>query len=105
MATQDLAVRNHEKNERPNAQPHIRCRLTKRILMSLPTGVILSSNVGYEPFKPIFEGVLGPIAERENTWATMRKLNVTGRTFSVFATKESYDHEMRQRLIAITRLH
>jgi hypothetical protein len=102
MPSEDSVIGDSEKNEHPGADPYYRGRLTKAILMALPAGVILLGNVCYEPFTPVFEGVLGPMAEREKAWAAMRKLKVTGRTFCVFATKESYDHEQRQRLIAWT---
>lgn len=79
-------------------KPYFRGRLTKAILMSLPAGVILESNVGHEPFAPVFEVVLGSMAEREEVWVKMRGLKVTGRMFWAFATKKSYEHQLRERL-------
>jgi hypothetical protein len=101
MPNQESIRRDREKDEHPDAKPYFQGRLTKAVLMSLPEGVILQSNVGHDPFTPVFEDVLGPMAKREEVWAKMRALKVAGRMFRAFTAKESYEHELRQRLNAI----
>ena len=94
-------MRNQEADERPDAKPYFQGRLTKAILVTLPEGVILQSNMGFDPFSPIFEDVLGPVTKREEVWAKMRELKVAGGTFRAFTTKESYKHQLRQQLNAV----
>lgn len=100
MLSQKATGQDSEK-ERLDAKPYFQGRLTKAILMTLPEGVILQSNVGIDPVSPIFEEVLGPMTKREEVWAKIRELKVAGRMFRAFATKEAYEHQLRQQLNAV----
>jgi hypothetical protein len=101
MSNQEPMNQDRGKDEHSDAKPYFEGRLTKAILMTLPEGVILQSNVALDPFTPVFEGVLGATAKREEVWAKMRNLKVTGRMFRAFSTKESYEYGLRQRRNAI----
>lgn len=98
MPNQEPMNQDLRRDEHPDSKPYFEGRLTKAILMSLPEGVILQSNVASDPLTPIFKGVLGATAKRQEVWAEMRKLKVTGRLFRGFTTKASYEYDLRQRL-------
>ena len=78
-----------------------RGRLTRKILMSLPTGILLQSNVFDSPLSPIFEGYLGPMETRDSTWQQMKELKVEGRLFCGYTTEESYDHDFMGKICAL----
>lgn len=79
------------ENQGPQLEPCFQGRLTKQVLMKLPEGIFLQSNVADNPMTPVFEGTLGPVESREALWRRLRELHVDGRMFRGCATDESYD--------------
>jgi hypothetical protein len=65
-------------------KPYFEGSLTKAILMTLPDGLVLQSNMGFNPTTPVFEAVLPPMAEREKVWARLQELRVAGGKFRAF---------------------
>ena len=94
---------NSGENQEPHLKPYFQGRLTKQVLMSLPEGIVLQSNVADNPMTPVFEGILGPVESREALWRRLRELHVDGRMFRGYATDESYDQEIIERLKALDR--
>jgi hypothetical protein len=88
-------------NDNSSLEPFFRGRLTRKILMILPDGILLQSNVCEDPLTPKFEGHLGPLKTRESTWQQMRELGVDGRLFSGYTTEESYDHDFMEKVRAL----
>jgi hypothetical protein len=97
MESENFTRGSNSKND-SSFQPFFKGRLTRKILMSLPTGILLQSNVGHSPFSPTFEGYLGPIETRESTWQQMKELGVDGRLFYGYTTEESYDYDFMEKL-------
>jgi hypothetical protein len=64
------------RRDRPN--PFFQGRLTKQVLMGLPEGVLLQSNVANDPFTPVFEGILGSASTREELWRKLRDMLAAG---------------------------
>jgi hypothetical protein len=63
--------------------------LTKKFLMSLPSGVFIVSNVGHSPVDPVFaEYVLSPAVERERQWEKIMSRGCNGRLCTVFTSEQ-----------------
>jgi hypothetical protein len=75
--------------EAATRKPFFNGRLTKTVLMGLPNGLILLSNVcSCDPMTPLMETILGPMNTREELWREMRLRQVDGRTFLGFLNVE-----------------
>lgn len=79
------------------SQPFFVGKLYKHILMDLPDGLMLLSNVGSDPVTPSMEVTLGPQATREELWREMRRRRVDGRTFVGFLDAEGLRMEKEER--------
>jgi hypothetical protein len=82
------------------SKPFFDGKLLKRVLMDLPTGLILLSNVEDELCTPCVEVVLGPPETRDSLWLEMRRRRVDGRTFLGFLDREGLRIEKEERLQA-----
>ena len=75
----------------------IRQRLTKKLLMKLPTGAFLVSNcysrVGPDMVTPVFAETVAPLDDREWQWQRIREAGANGRTCEVHNTSEEYKRE------------
>lgn len=69
------------KKNRPDATTCFEGRRAKQVLMSLPEGILLQSNVAFNPLAPVLEGVLGPMESRDALWHSLKDLRVDGRLF------------------------
>jgi len=69
-------------------------KLTKELLMSLPTGVRLTSNV-YKPSDgmsvPLFAEFVAPPDDREAQWQRIRAEGMNGKTCRVFESRVAYE--------------
>ena len=64
-------------------------KLTKRLLMSLPTGTrLISRTYSSETWKPVFDGVVPPMPEREGFWLMIRNEGSDGRTFDIIVPEQ-----------------
>ena len=79
-------------------------RLTKRVLMTLPVGMLLQSNgcIG-SPNTPAIEVMLGDTESRLNLWRRVRSLRLDGTKFYGFADDRSYRLHMAERELALLR--
>ena len=72
----------------------IRQKLTKKLLMGLPTGVFLVSNcykvIGPHTVTPVFAEKLVPLDDRERQWQRIKECGANGRTCEVHTTSEEY---------------
>lgn len=100
MKSDSFEPKSNSKDD-SSLQPFFRGRLTRKILMTLPDGILLQSNVCENPFTPKYEGYLGPIETRDSTWQQMRELGVDGRLFCGYTTAESYDHDFMKKVNAL----
>ncbi len=67
-----------------------RWRLTKKLLMSLPTGARLVSHTCHsESMTPLVDESVPPLSEREGFWLYIRNLGLDGRTFTVGVPREA----------------
>jgi len=70
-------------------------KLTKQLLMSLPTGVRVTSNV-YRPSSgmsvPWFAEFVAPPDDREAQWQRIRAEGMNGKTCRVFESRVAYEH-------------
>jgi hypothetical protein len=72
--------------------------LTKRVLMSLPTGMLLQSNVCRGGLnRPALEVVLEGPEWRQKVWVRVRSLRLSGTKFRGFSDAGSYRMHMAQR--------
>lgn len=59
-------------------------KLTKKLLMTLPTGTrLVSRTYSGEPLRPVFEDVVPPLPERQGFWLLIKNQGVAGRTFDI----------------------
>lgn len=65
-------------------------RLTKRVLMNLPAGSFLTSNILTYDHTPGILYKLGGLEVREAVWQQLRKLGLTGTKFYVYRTESDY---------------
>jgi len=64
-------------------------KLTKRLLMSLPTGTrLISRTYSSETRKPVFDDVVPPLSEREGFWLMIRNQGSDGRTFDIIVPEQ-----------------
>jgi len=64
-------------------------RLTKKFLMSLPSGLYLMSNlVGGDRDSVFREYVLSPLTEREKQWARIKLAGADNRLCRIFKTEK-----------------
>ena len=72
----------------------IRQKLTKRLLMRLPTGAFLVSNcqrsIGPNTVTPAFAAKVVPPDDRERQWQQIKNCGADGRTCEVHTTSEEY---------------
>jgi len=72
----------------------IRKKLTKTLLMRLPTGVFLVSNtqrsIGPNTVTPVFAERVVPSDDREEQWLRIKTCGADGRTCEVHSTSEEY---------------
>ena len=72
----------------------IRKKLTKTLLMRLPTGVFLVSNtqrsIGPNTVTPVFAEKVVPFDDREWQWRRIKECGADGRTCEVHTTSEEY---------------
>ena len=72
----------------------IRQKLTKTLLMRLPTGVFLVSNcqrsIGPNTVTPAYAGKVVPLDDREWQWQQIKNCGADGRTCEVHTTSEEY---------------
>lgn len=79
-------------------------RLTKRVLMTLPTGMLLQSNVCLGgPNRPALEVVLEGPESRQEVWLRVRSLRLSGTKFRGFCDDRSYRTHLAQREFALLR--
>lgn len=69
---------------RPTARPLFAGKLTKRTLLSLPLGCILTTNAVNPDFTPRFTEELGSSESREELWKRLRAARLIGTTILVF---------------------
>ena len=61
-----------------------RKRLTKKLLMNLPTGTILKSNrTQGSSWEPLMTAVIPPLSKRKGFWLEIKNMNLEGRTFRI----------------------
>lgn len=73
-------------------------RLTKRVLLKLPTGMLLQSNICFGgPNRPAIEVVLGEPETKQAVWLRVRSLRLAGTKFRGFSDERSYRLHMAQR--------
>jgi hypothetical protein len=66
-------------------------KLTKKVLMTAPTGAYLVSNCYSESTaRSIFEEAVSPLQNRAQQWERVVAANANQRTCRVFATKKEY---------------
>jgi len=72
----------------------IRRKLTKALLMRLPTGVFLVSNtqrvIGPNTVTPVFAEKVVPFDDRERQWRRIKECGADGRTCEAHTTSEEY---------------
>lgn len=79
-------------------------RLTKRVLMTLPSGMLLQSNICIGgPNQPALEVVLGDPESRHEVWARVRSLGLAGTKFRGFCEDRTYRLHMAQREFILIR--
>ena len=75
----------------------IRQRLTKKLLMSLPTGAFLVSNchrsIGIDTVMPLFAERVAPLDDREFQWQRIKQCGANGRTCEAHATSEDFKRQ------------
>lgn len=65
-------------------------KLSKRLLMGLPSGVFLVSNVGESPWEHKFAEDVSPIDQREEQWQRIVQARVNHRMCMVFKSRSDY---------------
>lgn len=65
-------------------------RLTKKVLMNLPAGSFLTSNILTNDHAPAILYQLGGLETREEVWRQLRELGLTGTKFYVYRTESDY---------------
>jgi len=79
-------------------------RLTKRVLMSLPAGMLVQSNICIgSPSAPALEVVLGGPESRQEVWLRVRSLGLAGTKFHGFGDDHSYQMHMACREFILLR--
>lgn len=91
------------KNKLMNSPLNFEGSLTKRVLMTLPTGMLLQSNVCLTPNRPALELVLEGPESRQEVWLRVRSLRLSKTKFRGFCDDRSYRLHIAQREFALPR--
>ena len=100
LIEQELIVLEHsvllifECRKMPEFDLPIRQKLTKKLLMGLPTSVFVVSNchrpIGPDMVTPVFAEKVVPLDDREWQWQRIKECGANGRTCEVHKTSEEY---------------
>ena len=77
--------------------------LTKPLVMALPDGAFILSNVSKGDGSPVLAGAVGDQSLRGGLWDKLRASRLSGRRFYVFANEESLKHHLARRAKALER--
>lgn len=79
------------------ASPIFDGRLIKRILMVMPEGAFLHSNICRGDGTPAFAETIGDDASKEEAWQRVRKMRLSGTLFYAYRDVEAYRLDMTMR--------
>jgi hypothetical protein len=94
------AVNNHNRGE----QPIFAGSMTKKQLLSLPTGCILVANGVNPDFSTVLAAEVGPPETREGVWAQLRNVGYAGKRCYVFRSWAGYRVHFSSRSICTPAL-
>ncbi len=65
-------------------------RLTKKVLLTLPAGSFLASDVRMNPVRSVFAESVVPMEQRQEQWERIKQARVEGRRAALHASAEEY---------------
>ncbi|WP_141400579.1 hypothetical protein [Magnetospirillum sp. 15-1] len=69
-------------------------RMTKKFLMSLPSGNFIASNCMRQDGIPIIAEQVAPLSEREAQWGRIKDNRLSGTTFFVFHDANTFEEHV-----------